>query len=255
MKWYQQGHEARAFETFEALAHRGDRRAQYMAGLMLIEGNGVAVDRVRGYSWLQISAQGYYGAFGRSTENLAAQSVLSHGDTLTGSELIRAEQATQAFLQEKAAAAEALKVKGRRQLMGEPSEDAGKVVTGCAVDRTLNDCPSNPPPRPSCTGNLPEPDINPTGNDESARITRPEYPLAARQLGWEGTMVGLAHVDWTGYVCRVAMLIGTGFPEVDDATLESVRRWRLKPAMAGGVPVEGLYDVAVTLEEYKLDLE
>jgi hypothetical protein len=137
MKWYQQGHEARAFETFEALAHRGDRRAQYMAGLMLIEGNGVAVDRVRGYSWLQISAQGYYGAFGRSTENLAAQSVLSHGDTLTGSEL----------------------------------------------------------------------------------------------------------------------MIGTGFPEVDDATLESVRRWRLKPAMAGGVPVEGLYDVAVTLEEYKLDLE
>lgn len=74
----------RAFERFEQLGNRGDRRAQYIAGLMLIEGNGVPVDRVRGDSWLQISAQGYYGAYGLSRENYAEKSVLSHGNTLSG---------------------------------------------------------------------------------------------------------------------------------------------------------------------------
>src|SRR5262245_59288884 len=65
---YQRGSHAVAYPAFEELANRGDQRAQFILGLMLMDGDGVAADRVRRYSWLQIAAQGYYGAYGNSRE-------------------------------------------------------------------------------------------------------------------------------------------------------------------------------------------
>jgi TonB family protein len=257
--WFQRGNNE-AFERFGRLAKRGDRRAQYLAGLMLIEGNGVPVDRVRGYSWLQISAQGYPGSYGESRENYAEQAVLSRGSALSGQELIQAEKATQAFLLEKFTAIEALKAQGRRELLGEVWVDDDRMISGCALDRTSRGCSKAPdaaPTRPSCVGTIPETDSRPTADDVSARIVRPDYPWSAAKIAWEGVVIGLAHVDWTGEVCRVTMLMGSGLPAIDKAALEALSKWRLKPAVAGGEPAESLYDVSLGfgIKEYNLQMK
>ena len=51
----------------------------------------------------------------------------------------------------------------------------------------------------------------------------------------------LAHVDRSGYVCRVTLVNGSGIGEVDHAVLNAVRFWRLAPAQSGGEPVESLF--------------
>jgi protein TonB len=104
---------------------------------------------------------------------------------------------------------------------------------------------------------LPSADSPPTGNDESARITAPDYPVSARKSSAEGIVVALAHIDWTGYVCRITMTVGSGVPAIDRAALDAMRTWRLKPALAGGQPVEALYDVSMGfgIKDYKLNLD
>jgi len=104
---------------------------------------------------------------------------------------------------------------------------------------------------------MPPADSPPTGIDDSARITAPDYPISARKSSAEGIVVALAHIDWTGYVCRITMTVGTGFPAIDRASLDAMRTWRLKPAFAGGQPAEALYDVSMTfgITDYKLDVD
>ena len=93
--------------------------------------------------------------------------------------------------------------------------------------------------------------------DESARITAPAYPMGARKVAWEGIVVALVHVDWTGYVCRVALTLGSDFPIIDEAALDALRTWRLKPALAGGEPIEALFDTSLTfgISDYKLQMK
>lgn len=260
LEYYQAREYGAAFRRFEELANRGDRRAQFITGLMLLEGRGVPVDRVRGYSWVQIAAQGHFATYGLSRENYAAESLLLHARSLSGPELIRAERDAQQFIRAKDAEGAELTATARRVLLGEVPVMGDQVLTGCAIDRSIRGCGNRDAaqaPRPSCTGVLPAVDSAPTRLDGSAGMTAPRYPLSARRISWEGTVIGLAHFDWTGYVCKVTLVVGSGSAAIDGAALEAMRTWHLKPATAGGEPVEAFSDAAATfgIEEYELDLD
>jgi len=73
----------------------------------------------------------------------------------------------------------------------------------------------------------------------------PEYPQAARRAGQQGTVIVLASCSATGVVEDVALAQSSGFPLLDEAALEAVRRWTFAPATLDGVAVASFVRVPV----------
>ena len=79
-----------------------------------------------------------------------------------------------------------------------------------------------------------------------APAVAPTYPLAARQLGEQGTTVLRVTVDAIGRVSAASVVTTSGSPRLDTAALEAVQKWRYTPAVRNGLPVATELDVPVT---------
>jgi periplasmic protein TonB len=66
---------------------------------------------------------------------------------------------------------------------------------------------------------------------------KPRYPDAARRRGLEGTVLLRARVTAQGRVDDVHVENSAGHPELDQAAIEALRRWRFEPARRGREPV------------------
>jgi TonB family protein len=67
----------------------------------------------------------------------------------------------------------------------------------------------------------------------------PEYPDDARLHGEEGTVMLLVTVAADGTVKRVTVSASSGYDDLDESALETVRdRWKFAPARAGGGAIE-----------------
>ena len=62
---------------------------------------------------------------------------------------------------------------------------------------------------------------------------RPSYPAAPRRLGIQGTTMLRVHVLADGRSGDVRVQESAGHPELDDAAVDAVRRWRFEPARRG----------------------
>ena len=62
---------------------------------------------------------------------------------------------------------------------------------------------------------------------------RPSYPTVPRRLGIEGTTMLRVHVLEDGRIAEVTVERSAGHPDLDQAAVESVRRWRFEPARRG----------------------
>jgi len=88
------------------------------------------------------------------------------------------------------------------------------------------------------------------GDSKPAPAYRPEpvYPAFARRLGYEGRVVLHIQVMATGSVGTVRVERSSGYAVLDEAALESVKRWRFKPAQRGGQPVDATLLVPITFK-------
>jgi protein TonB len=66
---------------------------------------------------------------------------------------------------------------------------------------------------------------------------RPTYPSTARRLGIQGTTLLKVHVLNDGRVGEVVVQESAGHPDLDQASVDAVRRWRFEPARRGNDPV------------------
>jgi protein TonB len=66
---------------------------------------------------------------------------------------------------------------------------------------------------------------------------RPAYPSMSRRLGEEGRVMLEVQVQADGTPSKVALQRSSGFPRLDEAALEAVKRWRFVPAKRGGEAV------------------
>lgn len=66
-------------------------------------------------------------------------------------------------------------------------------------------------------------------------VTRPEYPPEALERGVEGTVLLELVIDAKGKVARVKVL--ASIPQLDDAAIRCVKKWRFRPAQKNGRPV------------------
>jgi len=73
----------------------------------------------------------------------------------------------------------------------------------------------------------------------------PRYPEFARRKGWEGRVFIRVSVDASGNPTAVAVAQSSGYSVLDQAALQTVKKWRFRPQVAGGRAVAGTVDVPV----------
>jgi len=79
---------------------------------------------------------------------------------------------------------------------------------------------------------------------------QPPYPMAARRLGLEGTVVLRVVVAPDGAPASVVVLQSSGHDVLDSSALETVRtRWRFVPARRNGIPVEDSVQVPIRFRQ------
>jgi TonB family protein len=66
---------------------------------------------------------------------------------------------------------------------------------------------------------------------------KPRYPESARRQGIEGTVVVKAYVTEQGRVEQAQVERSAGYPDLDQAAVEAVGRWRFEPARRGRQPM------------------
>lgn len=76
----------------------------------------------------------------------------------------------------------------------------------------------------------------------------PEYPRAAREAGWEGTVVLQVMVLTDGTAGNVTLHKTSGHSILDEAALAAVRGWQFIPAMDGNFPVQSVVRMPVRFD-------
>lgn len=79
----------------------------------------------------------------------------------------------------------------------------------------------------------------PTFNAAYLRNPAPQYPLAARRTGQQGTTTVRVLVTPEGLPARVDLEKSSGSMHLDNAAVEAVKGWRFTPARRGNEAVEG----------------
>jgi protein TonB len=73
----------------------------------------------------------------------------------------------------------------------------------------------------------------------------PEYPIASRRRREEGIVLVKVTVEASGVPSAISLATSSGYPLLDAAAIDAVRRWTFDPARAAGVPVSSLVTVPV----------
>jgi len=90
---------------------------------------------------------------------------------------------------------------------------------------------------PGAPGTNTEGELIPAREVPGIRNPLPVYPEAARLRGQQGSVGVRLRIDADGTVLRVEVIESSGFPLLDQAVVEALRRWRFAPAMQAGQPV------------------
>ena len=77
---------------------------------------------------------------------------------------------------------------------------------------------------------------------------RPEYPRAAREAGWEGTVVLQVMVLPDGTAGNITLHKTSGHAILDEAALAAVKGWQFVPAMDGNFPVQSMVRMPVRFD-------
>jgi protein TonB len=65
----------------------------------------------------------------------------------------------------------------------------------------------------------------------------PAYPAASRRLGEQGRVLLDVYIQPDGRVGEIRVKQSSGYPRLDEAALDAVRRWRYVPARRGNEPI------------------
>ena len=76
---------------------------------------------------------------------------------------------------------------------------------------------------------------NPLPKDDHQDIYKPKPTLP--KDGRKGTVQVLLYFGGTGAVTEVTILQSSGYADIDEAVVQTLKQWRLEPATKDGVPV------------------
>jgi periplasmic protein TonB len=70
-----------------------------------------------------------------------------------------------------------------------------------------------------------------------SKRVEPVYPPASRRLGEQGTAMFRVLVDERGRPSEVQTVRSSGYPRLDQAALDAIRKWTFTPAKNGSTPI------------------
>jgi protein TonB len=73
----------------------------------------------------------------------------------------------------------------------------------------------------------------------------PPYPDEARRNKEEGLVVLRTQVDTQGLVSSVTVEQSSGFADLNQSALDTVKNWRFKPAQIAGIPIATSVDIPI----------
>lgn len=101
-----------------------------------------------------------------------------------------------------------------------------------------------PAPAPVAAPVLAPPPINPPRfNADYLQNPAPAYPALSRRMGEEGRVMLRVMVEADGLPSKVEIRTSSGFPRLDQAALEAVRKWKFVPARRGDEAVAAAVNV------------
>lgn len=80
----------------------------------------------------------------------------------------------------------------------------------------------------------------PDGSARSLGNPAPRYPMDARRNRWEGTVRLRVVITPEGRVKDIGVARSSGFDSLDEAALETVRKWKFLPGKQAGTSVEAV---------------
>jgi len=83
--------------------------------------------------------------------------------------------------------------------------------------------------------------------DEATVVTRvdPVYPPLSLQFGEQGVVILRFLVKNDGRVGTINVKTSSGFPRLDQAAEDALKKWRFNPATTGGKPIDEWYEVGI----------
>lgn len=73
----------------------------------------------------------------------------------------------------------------------------------------------------------------------------PPYPMVARRNGYQGRVIVRLDVAADGRATDAQVMESSGYDVLDQSAVDTLRAWKLEPALAGGRPVPGSVNVPV----------
>lgn len=122
---------------------------------------------------------------------------------------------------------------------GNPGNGPGDTVTGSTGEGSTES-----PPGPAGSS-------KPPGATRAPRVVsseEPDYPDVARQNGWRGTVKLRVLVSEQGVVEDVQVIASSGYSQLDQAALISMRNWQFSPALKEGRLVAAWVAIPVTFK-------
>lgn len=105
-----------------------------------------------------------------------------------------------------------------------------------------------PAPNAITAQTSPSPPVAETADMKVNRRVDPVYPSGSRRDGEQGTGQFRVLVDENGKPQDVQVLKSTGFPRLDTAALEAIRKWAFSPAQQNGQKVKSWTRVQVAFQ-------
>ena len=124
-------------------------------------------------------------------------------------------------------------------------ESGEEVLAGPARAPVFSGDGSSPVPGKSSTTFFSEGGGQSEAEPGPFRNPAPPYPMAARRLGQEGSVLLRIAISATGRPARVEIQRGSGFPLLDESALTTVRRWRFLPARTAGLPRDSVASLRI----------
>ncbi|MCP4230246.1 MAG: energy transducer TonB [bacterium] len=82
-----------------------------------------------------------------------------------------------------------------------------------------------------------------------AHLVKPKYPAMAKEMGIEGDVVLLVHIDSKGKVRNAIVQASPGLPEMEEAALTAAYKCTFKPAQQQGKPVGVWYTIVMEFQD------
>ena len=115
-----------------------------------------------------------------------------------------------------------------------PTQPGQSTATGSATPTTSGNTTSQSTANSNSQSTTPAEVVQPNTRASYLQNPKPPYPPASKRNGDTGTVLLRVMVDAKGNAQDVTLRKSSGYPELDQSALDTVRRWRFVPGKRNG---------------------